>query len=223
LNSAGTEPVVRFDISGAILAGGASRRMGADKALLRLADQTLLERVIATVAHVVDDVIVIGDRPPYRRYGVPVVADDYPDAGSLGGIATALRHARHEYVLVVACDMPLLSVALLRAMADVTRDYDALVPVTETARNRQVAARTHQTLHAIYGKPCLPPFERRIQNGDLKIVAALADVRVRALNEAWLRRYDAELESFVNANDPAEWAAVMARLEETSSTVEDRE
>lgn len=206
----------RLAVSAAILAGGASRRMGTDKALMTLAGQTLLERAIACVAHVSDDIMIVGDREAYHRFGVPVVADAFPGSGTLGGIATALRRARHEYVLVVGCDMPFLSGALLEAMANEPRDYDALVPVTG-------ASRTYETLHAIYRRRCLIPIERRIARDELRVVDALADLRVRALSEAWLRRFDPVLDSFVNANHPDEWAAAKARLGNESSTVEDRE
>lgn len=197
--------------------------MGSDKALLTLAGRTLLERAIAAVARVAGDVVIVGDRDPYHRFGVPVVPDDFPGTGTLGGIATALRHARSEYVLVVACDMPFLSGDLLEAMAGETRDYDVLVPVTNASRSSQRGSVTYETLHAIYRRTCLAPIERRLATGDLKVVAALADVNVRELSEGWLRRFDPELDSFVNANNPDDWVAAIARLGVESSTVEDRE
>lgn len=211
------------NLSAAILAGGASRRMGTDKALLTLSGRTLLERTIATVARVADDVMIAGDRGPYHRFGVPVIPDVFPGTGTLGGIATALRHARHEYVLVVACDMPFLSARLLEAMAGQPRDFDVLVPLTHASHSRQGGQHTYQTLHAIYGRTCLAPIERRLADGDLRVFAALAGLRVRELPEDWLRRYDPDLDSFVNANHPDEWIAASARLGDEPSTVEDRE
>ena len=213
----------RYALSAAILAGGASRRMGTDKALLSLAGRTLLERAIARVASVADDVQIVGERNAYHRFGVPVVPDAFPGAGTLGGIATALRHARHDAVLVVACDMPFLSVRLLTAMAEQPSDADALVPVTAAARSDQGGTRTYETLHAIYRRSCLRPFERRIANGELKVVSALSDVRMRELPEAWLRRYDPDLDSFMNTNDAADWATAQARQSVMSSTVEEWE
>lgn len=197
--------------------------MGSDKALLTLAGRTLLERAIASLAGVVDDLTIVGDREAYHRFGVPVIADAFPGAGALGGIATALQHARHEFALVVACDMPFLSRGLLEAMAGQPRDYDALVPVTIEAQSSKAGRRIYETLHAIYGRGCLAPLERRIADGELKVVTALAGVKVRELSEEWLRNYDPQLQSFVNTNRPEEWAAALARIRGETSTVEVRE
>lgn len=215
-----TQPVTR-DLSAAVLAGGASRRMGRDKALMTLDGRTLLERAIAAVASIADDTFVVGDRAPYHQFGIPVVADVFPGAGPLGGIATALRHASHEHVLVVACDMPFLSLPLLRAMAAQSRDYDVLVPVTSSSPGDPRAASTYETLHAIYGRAILPAIELRIGCGELRVVAALAGLAVRELPEAWLRTYDPALRSCVNANRPDDWEAAKALLGDESVSVED--
>ncbi len=210
------------DLSAAVLAGGASRRMGRDKALMTLGGRTLLERAIAAVASVADETFVVGDREPYRQFGVPVVPDAFPGAGPLGGIGTALRHARHEHVLVVACDMPFLSVPLLRAMAEQRRDFDVLVPVTGIAAGGQRLASTYETLHAIYERSILPAIELRINRGELQVVAALVGLTLRELPEAWLREYDPALRSFVNANRPDDWEAATSLLSDESVSVEDR-
>ncbi|MEX1159094.1 MAG: molybdenum cofactor guanylyltransferase [Thermomicrobiales bacterium] len=210
-------------LSAAVLAGGASRRMGVDKALLRLAGKTLLQRAISAVSEAADDVRVIGDREEYHHFGVPVEPDLYPGTGPLGGIATALRRARHKHVLVVACDMPFLSVELMTAMAAVPRGYHALVPVTDTPRSSHGGERTYETLHAIYRTSCVDLIELRIASGQLKAFEMLAEMVVHELPEGWLRRYDPELSSLVNANDPDEWLAATARLGDNLTTVEDRE
>jgi len=185
----------RVTLSAAVLTGGTSRRMGADKALLVVAGTTLLARTLAALCAVSDDVTIIGARPAYARFGVPVVADDFPSGGPLGGLATALRVARHEQTLVVACDMPLLSVALLRAMAAEPRDYDALVPL--------LSGRP-QPLHAVYARSCLPAIGARLEAGSLSVVEMLDDLRVRWLDDEWLRRFDPLLRSTHNANTPAQ-------------------
>ncbi|HEX5167316.1 MAG TPA: molybdenum cofactor guanylyltransferase [Thermomicrobiales bacterium] len=218
-----THQTTRAELSSAILTGGASRRMGSDKALLSVAGTTLLERAIRSVERVAGDIFIVGDRQPYRKFGVPVVADAYPGSGPLGGIATALRQARYEHVLVVACDMPFLSVALLEAMANERRDYDVLVPVRGQQADVQGGMRTYETLHAIYRRVCLPHLKQRLAQSELKVADALAGLRVRELPERWLRQHDPELLSFVNANRPEEWAAARRRLEEQVSTVEDQE
>jgi molybdopterin-guanine dinucleotide biosynthesis protein A len=197
-------------LSAAILAGGKSRRMGRDKALLEIGGRPLLEIVADRLAPLVADLIVVAsDRPDYDRFGLPVYPDRYSEAGSLGGIFTALDAARFEHCLVVACDMPLINPDLVAFMAAQPRDYDVLVPALPAERSDQGGDETLETLHAIYSKRCLPAIRSRLDAGRYKIVGFFDDVRVRRLDVATVRRFDPELHSFFNANTPEEfdWAA----------------
>jgi molybdenum cofactor guanylyltransferase len=193
-----------FDLSAAVLAGGRSSRMGTDKALLRVGGRTLLERVIEVLQTTSDEVHIIGDRPEYHGFGVKVVADLHPGTGPLGGIATAIATASCEQVLVVACDMPFLSADLIRAMAMVPRDYDVLVPVTAAERSQQGDGQTFEALHAIYSKSCLPAIQESLNRREYRAVGFFHKVRVKQLEESWLRRFDPELRSLMNTNDAEE-------------------
>lgn len=186
--------------------------MGTDKALLVVGGTTLLERTIGEVGSIADDVFIVGFRPQYADCGVAVIADAYPGAGTLGGIATALRHAVNERVIVVGCDMPLLSAQLLAAIAAVDPSADVTVPVRGCAHRRQGTAHTFETLHAVYNRRCLEPIERRLIAGDYRVFAFFEDVRVRSLDESWLRRIDPTLESMTNTNTPEEFQRVIARV-----------
>lgn len=187
-------------VSAAVLTGGASRRMGTDKASIVLDGITLLERAIQTLQGLSDDVFVVGDRPDYHRYGVRVVADAFPGAGTLGGIGTALRCAQHSRVVVVACDMPLLSASLLRAMVALPADQQVVIPWRPTEHARQGGGGTFETLHAIYHRDCFPYIERRIERGQFRVIGFFEEVDVRKLDELWLRAHDPTLRSFQNAN-----------------------
>jgi molybdenum cofactor guanylyltransferase len=193
-------------LSAAVLTGGASRRMGADKAMVDVAGVTLLERTLAPLRALAEDIMIVGARPDYARFGVRLVDDDFPGLGPLGGLATALRVARHEHTLVVACDMPLLSVALLRAMAAEPRDYDVLVPLLAGARRARAHDETvqPQPLHAIYARRCLSAILPRLEAGQLRVVDVLDDLAVRWLDTTWLQRFDPRLRSALNANTPAQ-------------------
>src|SRR5947209_1394482 len=112
-------------LSGAILCGGASRRMGQDKATLIVDGETLLQRAIARMRTVADPVILAAagmsvDAPPGC-----VVVHDAVRRGPLAGIPAALRASPHSLCAVVAVDMPDLSPALLRALAERWHDEDA--------------------------------------------------------------------------------------------------
>jgi molybdenum cofactor guanylyltransferase len=208
-------------VSGAILTGGQSRRMGTDKALLRVGGTTMLERTLSVVQSISDDVFVVGERDGYASFGAPVVADHYVDTGTLGGIATALRHASHDRVLVVACDMPLLSVRLLTALLRVDVDADVVVPRRAASHPKQGSGGTYEPLHAVYRRSCLPVIERQLAVGDQRVVGFFSDVRVRVLDEGWMREFDPELTSLTNANTQDEFQRVLARIESESVLQED--
>ena len=123
------------DISAAILAGGRARRFGgADKALLPIGDARIIDRQLAALSLVTgnrDVRIVAGDRDRYGGLGVRVIADAVADAGPLGGLYTALLDAAHDRVLVLACDLPFVTAALLQrlvAESGAGQQVDAVVP-----------------------------------------------------------------------------------------------
>src|SRR5215207_8948514 len=204
----------RAPLGAAALAGGQSRRMGTDKALLPLVagGQPMLGVVLERLSAVADDTFVVADdQMRYSALGVRVVPDLSRDVGALGGIQAAVAWSAHEHCLIVACDMPFLSLPLLRRMADEPRDYDVLVPLIPGESRQRDDGLVYQTLHAIYSKRCLPFIEKRIAEGRKQVVGFFADVRVRTLDVAEITRWDPDLLSFFNANTP-EAMLVAARI-----------
>lgn len=206
MSATGTGPP---SLSAAILAGGQSRRMGTDKALLRLTPDspTLVERVLAAVRAVADEVFLVANDDRLAHLGLRTVPDAIPGAGALGGIYSAVAGSRTAHCLIVACDMPFLSVPLLRALAAAPRDYDVLAPYLEVGENRQGASRgVYETLHAIYGRATLPTMRAQLAAGQYRIVGFFPQVRVQQFAEAAVRAYDPHLRSFFNVNTPARLA-----------------
>lgn len=192
-------------VSVAVLAGGESRRMGQDKALLPLqpGGVPLARHVIDCLRPLTDDLFLVSnDRPGYEAFAADVKTDRFPGTGTVGGIATAIIESRHDHVLVVACDLPFLSVPLITWMMEQPRDYDVLVP-RQRGESRQGAGVIYQTLHAIYSRNCLAAIERQLKSGNRQVVGFYANVMVRAIEEPMLRQFDPELHSFFNANTPA--------------------
>jgi molybdopterin-guanine dinucleotide biosynthesis protein A len=194
--------------SAVVLAGGRSARLGQDKALLSLRDgRPLIAHVIARLAPLVVEVVVVAtDGERLGPLAARVVPDAFPDGGALGGIYTGLAAAGQEHSLVVACDMPLLSLALLRHLLAQPRDFDVLLP--------RLADGQVEPLHAVYSKACLEPIRRQLAAGRRRIVSFLGDVRVRYVEEAELRRLDPRLQSFFNVNTPADLAELPQLLQD---------
>jgi len=188
------------EVSVAILAGGRSRRMGQDKALLPLGERSVIERVIERVLPLSDDVTIITDLPGrYRHLGYRMVGDVYPGKGSLGGIYTAIHVAQYEYCVVVACDMPLLNTDLLAYLAGLAPGFDVVVPRIEEFP---------ETMHAVYGKGCLEPIQQQLLADQLKIIGFFEDVRVRYVKYDEVSRFDPTFRSFINVNTPDDWERV---------------
>ena len=151
------------EVIGAVLAGGASRRMGRDKALLVWKGRTLLERAIEALAPCVDEVVVIGPgRGGYGDSGLPVIADLRPGLGPLGGIHTALVHGAGRDVFVLACDLPEVESGLIRWILQYRvpeRDQGSATVIGDCDGP--------QPLCGLYSAGCLPMVEQALDRGAL--------------------------------------------------------
>ncbi len=183
-----------IDATIAVLAGGRSRRMGSDKAFVRLHDRPLIDHVLERVSTLALPTIIIANEPErYQAFHLPVFSDQLPGKGSLGGVYTALYHSPTAYILCVACDMPLLNPTLLAYLLMQRRCGAAVVPL--------IAGRP-EGLHSVYSKTCLAPLLRALEQDHLKIADFLPTVQTCYVAEPDLRRFDPQLRSFINLNTP---------------------
>ena len=191
-------------ITGIILAGGKSSRMGQNKALMSLGGRRLIDRVVHVLRDIFAELLLVTNRPEiYADLGVPMVNDVFPEKGSLGGIYSAVYHAPAPCCFVVACDMPFLQVSVIRYLIEQMADHDVVMPDVHGEM---------QPLHAVYGKVCLAPIRQRLDANRLKIVDFLPDVRVRVVTAGEMTPFDPELRTFQNLNTPAEFHAAEQRL-----------
>ncbi len=195
-------------LTGVVLAGGKSRRLGRNKLVEPFEGAPLIARVIERLRPVCSEIVVVGAEPGAAAdLPIPDEArtafDLYPDKGSLGGIYSGLAKATNGWSLVVAGDMPFLNTGLIEYMAGLTDGCDAVVP--------RVEGRPEPT-HALYAKECLTPIHDRLERDELKIARFFDDVRVRFIEESDVRRFDPDLLSFFNVNtqDDLDRAAALA-------------
>jgi len=190
---------VNTSCTGVIQAGGKSTRMGgAPKALAEVGGRTVIERVVAALAPVLDDILIVTNTPDrYAFLGLPMVPDVFPDHGSLGGIYSGLRAARGATAFTVACDMPFLHPDVVRLVVERAAEADVVVP--------RVGDQL-ETMHAAYGKACLPHMEERLRAGQLRIVGFFDRVRVLEVPEATVAPIRAPEIVFMNVNTPDELA-----------------
>lgn len=207
-------------VTGIVLAGGRSRRMGRPKALLPFGDTTLLGRVVRRVAEVCPRVLVVvrdpavlsgeDDRavlPAGRHAGPPageVVVDRFPGLGPLSGLHAGLLATETPTAVCVACDLPLVKPALLRLLADLAAGHDAAVPVVG-GRPQPVCAAYHRSVADAAAEV--------LAQGGGAMRDLLARLRVRLVEEADLRRADPDLGSFLDVNTPADYREALARAQ----------
>ncbi|HKC14115.1 MAG TPA: molybdenum cofactor guanylyltransferase [Vicinamibacteria bacterium] len=199
LPAPGLEGVVGF-----VVAGGHSRRMGTDKALLAWGPATLLDDALARLGQVVADVrILAGSQPAYSDRGRPVHEDALPGGGSLGGIYTGLLELERAPGLFLAVDLPFVPVLLLARLLELAPGYDAVVPVSPGGP---------EPLCAVYAPACREPIRRRLQDGQLKMTAFWPEVRVREVGPSELQAYGDPGLMFRNLNTPEDYEEAARRL-----------
>lgn len=185
-----------IEVSGVVLAGGLSRRLGRDKAVEPIDGVPMIGRIISRLSEVSQQtVVVVNNAGRVAALPLPASAktavDIYTDKGSLGGIFTGLSAADGEWAFAVSCDMPFLNTKLLAHMLSLREGFDIVVPVID--------GRPEPT-HALYNKACLPYMRRRLEADELKITGFFEEVRVFYLAEAELDRLDPDRLSFFNVN-----------------------
>lgn len=190
-----------------ILAGGRSRRMGKDKALLPFPGKehtTFFEHLAEMLTKLCDEVLLVARDPAsateYTLPAVRVVTDQVADYGPLMGLYSGLSAMQAERALVVAVDMPFLQPGLVSFLLSQPFPGALLVPVVNAVP---------QVLLAVYPRTVLPLIEERIRQGRRDPRSLLADANVHYIEEVQLRLVDPELRSFVNVNTPEELREVM--------------
>ena len=198
--------------SAAILAGGQATRFGGrDKGALIVDGQTIRDRQLGVLSRLADVVMIVGgpERAAPRQteqqtdvarpFQGREVADLIAGGGPLGGVHSALAHARHDVVFVIACDMPFVTEPLVRYLLDLAGAADVVVPRTP---------RGYHPLCAVYTRACIEPIERRLTRRTLKMVDLLADVRTRVVTGEEIGEFGDVDRLLANVNTPSEYAAL---------------
>jgi molybdopterin-guanine dinucleotide biosynthesis protein A len=189
-----------FMLSIAIQAGGQSRRMGRDKALMPFLGRPLIQRVVDRLSPIADEVLVTTNSPDnYRFLDLPLFPDLRPDRGALGGLYTALSSATCASVAVVACDMPFASASLIEVASRLLVQEDADVVIPDSGDGLE-------PLHAVYRcKTCLPAIESAIDADKWRLISWFPQVKVRILQPDEVKMYDPSGLAFWNLNTSEEF------------------
>ena len=192
-------------ISGIVLAGGRSTRMGQDKASLPFGDETMLGRLIRIAGSVAEDVLVVARPDQSVPAGVRVVFDPVADLGPLAGIAAGLSASASELNIIVACDMPLVRPEVLRRLVERRGDADICLAVVDGRAS---------PLCAVYRTTVASAAQTLLASGERRVMALLDRVQTKRVDAAAFRDIDPQLESFISCDTPETYAALLARRAE---------
>jgi molybdenum cofactor guanylyltransferase len=183
-------------ISGIILSGGKSVRMGENKAFIEIDGVPIIHRIYSLFKELFQEIIIVTNQKElFSNINSKIYTDLLPNQGALGGLYTGLFFSNFSHSFCVACDMPFIKKSLVKYLIKNIEDYDVIVPLTKDGL---------QPLHAIYSKNCLDPIKKTIEKGKYKIIDFYSLVKVKILKEEDFGFLDPLRESFINVNTPEE-------------------
>ncbi|HEY5513525.1 MAG TPA: molybdenum cofactor guanylyltransferase [Geomonas sp.] len=184
-------------VTGVILAGGRSSRMGSNKALLPYRGGRFIEAIHRQFCELFEEVLLVTNtHEQYSFLPCRKVADIYPGVGALVGLHAGLHHSTTAHIFAVACDMPYLNSALIRRLASLRDRADVVIPQGD---------RGLEPLHALYGKGCLAAMEQALTGDRRRIVSFFPAVRVCNLSREEVAELDPGFDSFKNINTPSDY------------------
>ncbi|PCJ83823.1 MAG: hypothetical protein COA57_10470 [Flavobacteriales bacterium] len=184
-------------ITGFVLAGGKSIRIGQDKGLIQLNGKQFVEHALSIANQVCKETFIIANSSKYKKFGAPVFADIYKEKGPAGGICTGLIHSKTNFNLVLGCDLPFVSVELLKHLVNqVDKEHEAFVPVFQ---------HLPQPLCAVYSKNSMIEFDKAIQEKKLKMQGILKGLKTKYITiDESLGFYSPDLFFNVNTKEDLE-------------------
>jgi molybdopterin-guanine dinucleotide biosynthesis protein A len=159
-------------ITGIVLAGGKSTRMGTDKGLIRLSGKPMVQHVLDPLARVCHRILVVSGNPMYGMFGFELVKDEAPEFGPVMGILSGLRQSKTERNLILSCDAPFVTFDLLKQLVLLSDDADV------------VAASSEKGIHpliAVYKRSCIPVFEQAVADDEHRLRTVLEHLKVEEL------------------------------------------
>lgn len=198
----------KLEITGVLLTGGESRRMGQNKALLEINGKSLIQKNLDVLKNICSEVIISSrDEKLYHGYGYPVIPDVLKGKGPLGGLYSVLQKANYEKVFLVGCDMPFINEEAIRWLFQELEDFDTVVPYID--------GKMHP-LHAFYHRRIMPVIEEKLYNDKLRLADVLDECQTKVVDcdkilDLTLKK---ELEkSVMNINTPEEWQKALINIQ----------
>ncbi|MBW6483097.1 MAG: molybdenum cofactor guanylyltransferase [Vicingaceae bacterium] len=171
-----------------LLAGGKSSRMGADKGLLLINEKPMIQHIIDAVRVISNNIIIVSNQMEYTQFGFPVFEDRIKESGPLAGIYTGLVHSKTHQNIVLSCDVPYVSAALITFLMEQSSNFDVTIP--------QKKDRLHPLI-GVYTQACLPVFKNELKHQQLKVKLAIEKMKLNIVDAALFADFN-----FMNINTP---------------------
>lgn len=198
-----TREPLPLPVTGLILSGGKSKRMGRPKAFLPFEGSTVIGHIVSEIKDLFSEIFIVANEvESFEDLGVDVVKDILPHRGPLGGILSGLMTSSNHYAFVMACDMPLIDKRLVRELVSRRQDNDVVV----LSHPQGI-----EPLFGVYSKNCIKPLEESLFAGNLSVQDFLSGLKAGVYE--WMpERADAEtLPPFFNINTPQDYSRVIAK------------
>jgi len=163
--------IEKKDITGILLAGGKSSRMGTDKGFLKLNKKSFIEYSMEALQPLVSQMIIVANNPDYDVFKIKRIDDLIKDAGPLAGIYSGLKHSKTEYNLVLSCDIPLMKTEILEKLIEAQDGCQDVIQIVSNGKS--------MPLIALYKKTCATIFYKLLQNDERRLHVALNQCKVK--------------------------------------------
>lgn len=179
-------------MTGIILAGGKSKRLGVNKAFIELGSKKLIERIYLKLEKIFNEIIIVTNSlNNFRNFQAKIVRDKVPGIGPLGAILWGLEASTSKYNFITGCDSPFIKNEIIQLLMKKINQADVTIPYLKKG---------YEPLLAIYSKNCLEAIKKSINSRDLRIISFFSEVKVKIISENEIREYDPDLISFFNIN-----------------------
>ena len=194
-------------ITGFVLTGGKSSRLGVEKGLMLFDRKPLVQHVLETLSVVVGEVFISANNPDYKQFSKPIIPDIVQGIGPMGGVYSCLMQSATDYNIFLSCDTPFVPSDLFLYLIKEIDGHSCVVPVHDDEKT--------EPLCGIYSKQCADTFMEFISKGNYKMMDVLKAVDYHPVRvDESLPFYNNHL--FFNINTPADCKLAMQNLQNNS-------
>ncbi len=162
-----------FEITGVVLAGGESSRMGEDKSLMFFKEQQLIDYSLSALEPFCKEILISSSKDVHKLFNYKIISDEFNNIGPIAGLYSALKNSKTNYIIVLPCDSPMVKKEFVKYLiSEISGNKDALIPTLN---------HFSEPLFAIYHKRILPIVEKQIEKQDYKLQNLLEKISIKTI------------------------------------------